>query len=554
MPKLDGVEEKYWGEYKIDKENEDTVYSDEKHVYIDKKDNSQYISVTTLIHNYTQAFDEEFWTAYKALEQILDIELFSMVKKSLLTTKKFNKVLLKKFGIDEQVFLDAQNEIKAEYERKRNESCTRGTAIHAEFENSFYNKTTFDFEKFGYADLSGTYDCKKNYYKLDLENGVYPEFLISKTSKDGLLKIAGQIDLLVKKGNDIHIIDWKGLDVETPILTSKGWKTMGTLTLQDKVFDRDGNPVKILHISEEHHNPCFELRFNTGEKLVADEDHRWLVSIPDGDGLVEKVMTTKELHFYIKDSQDSPRIYNAKPLNTDEPCEAPYIIGNHITSEYLLSNYKYRHDFVKITEMLSGRLRNNRVSVRFKNKWQADEFAAMLYSIGVKATTFRFKKFWMCRWNKNWEKLDNRSYRKITAVVPVQTVTTKCIEVDSPTHTYLAGERLIVTHNTNKEIKKTSYYNKSTKRHSMMKYPLNNIMDTNFWHYTLQLSLYGYLLQQINPDFNIKSLKIVHIDHDGEQHVYDVEYLKSDVERMLKHYKKKLKLEQEYAKLKPVIS
>lgn len=49
---------------------------------------------------------------------------------------------------------------------------------------------------------------------------------------------------------------------------------MGTLTLQDKVFDRDGNPVKILHISEEHHNPCFELRFNTGEKLVADEDHR----------------------------------------------------------------------------------------------------------------------------------------------------------------------------------------------------------------------------------------------------------------------------------------
>ena len=35
---------------------------------------------------------------------------------------------------------------------------------------------------------------------------------------------------------------------------------------------------------------------------------------------------------------------------------------------------------------------------------------------------------------------------------------------------------------------------------------------------------------------------------------FDVEYLKDDVERMLKHFKKKLKVEQEYEKLKPVIS
>ena len=35
---------------------------------------------------------------------------------------------------------------------------------------------------------------------------------------------------------------------------------------------------------------------------------------------------------------------------------------------------------------------------------------------------------------------------------PVETVETQCIEVDSPTHTYLAGYTMIVTHNTNKEI------------------------------------------------------------------------------------------------------
>ena len=87
----------------------------------------------------------------------------------------------------------------------------------------------------------------------------------------------------------------------------------------------------------------------------------------------------------------------------------------------------------------------------------------------------------------------------------------------------------------------------------MMKYPLNNLMDCNYIHYSLQLSLYAYLLQQINPEFNIKSLKLIHIDHDNKQHEYECEYLKDDVERMLKHYKKKLKMELEYNKLKPVV-
>ena len=87
----------------------------------------------------------------------------------------------------------------------------------------------------------------------------------------------------------------------------------------------------------------------------------------------------------------------------------------------------------------------------------------------------------------------------------------------------------------------------------MMKFPLNNRMDCNFEHYQLQLSLYAYLLQQINPNYNIKGLKLVHIDHDNKQHEYDVEYLKDDVERMLKHYKRELKKKAELAKLKPVI-
>ena len=51
------------------------------------------------------------------------------------------------------------------------------------------------------------FDCKEDYFKLDTPKGVYPEFLVSVTSKDGLLRVSGQIDCLIKDENDIYIID-----------------------------------------------------------------------------------------------------------------------------------------------------------------------------------------------------------------------------------------------------------------------------------------------------------------------------------------------------------
>ena len=320
MPRLYTDEpDKFWKvgdkEYRIDKENSDCVYSDEEHVYINKKDNSRYISVTTLINKYSEEFDEDFWSSYKALEEIMDGDTFSILKKALLATKKFNPKILKKFQIDEELFTQKKAEIIAQYNATRNEACEHGTTEHLRKELSFYGKHNFDFDRYGYKDLSGEYDCKKNYYELDLERGVYPEFLIAVTSRDGILKVSGQIDCLIKNGNEITILDWK----------------------------------------------------------------------------------------------------------------------------------------------------------------------------------------------------------------------------------------------TNKEIKKESFYNRSTKQHQMMKFPLNNIQDSNYWHYALQLSLYAYLLQTLHPEFVIKGLKLIHIDREQNETEYEVPYLKDDVERMLKHYKRQLKIEQELDRLKPAI-
>jgi len=83
-----------------------------------------------------------------------------------------------------------------------------------------------------------------------------------------------------------------------------------------------------------------------------------------------------------------------------------------------------------------------------------------------------------------------------------------------------------------------AFFDRKTKKHSTMKYPLNNIQDTNFWHYSLQLSTYAWMIQKIDPRFEIKALILLHYDHDGGNATYECEYLKSDVERMLAFHKK----------------
>lgn len=140
----------------------------------------------------------------------------------------------------------------------------------------------------------------------------------------------------------------KALDVETPIMTTTGWKRMGDLTTNDQVFDENGNPVRILAVSEVWNNrPCYEVTFSDGEVIIADENHDWYVDV-DADGTF--ILETKSIYKVI----------------------------------YWLNSKVWIHE------------------------------------------TFS---------------------RRIVSVTPVTNRATVCIEVDSPTHLFLAGRNLIPTHN-----------------------------------------------------------------------------------------------------------
>ena len=117
------------------------------------------------------------------------------------------------------MFLQKKQEILDAWKQKNIEACERGTAIHKTHEELHLNGSTEEIKKLG---LGGTFKCLIDNKLKFGDQGVYPELLLHRISEDGKLRIAGQADLVLVDNEDVYILDYKGLWVETPILTSKG--------------------------------------------------------------------------------------------------------------------------------------------------------------------------------------------------------------------------------------------------------------------------------------------------------------------------------------------
>ena len=214
-----------------DKINDGIAFRESDHVYFNVNNpDIKYISVTTLIEKFGKPFDKEFWSQYKALEKVLDPDYFKLEKKRLLDTKKFNKdYYLKTYNIDEVKFNSAQQDILDAWQQENQKSCERGTAIHAGFEHEFLDAGVCELKKYG---LGGKFNVKSGDTPLDEEKGVYPEYLIH--VDDGDLHLAGQIDLLIKDGEDIYIRDYK---------TNKKIETKGYFNMKTKSTDKMKYPL-----------------------------------------------------------------------------------------------------------------------------------------------------------------------------------------------------------------------------------------------------------------------------------------------------------------------
>ncbi|NDB86462.1 MAG: hypothetical protein EB127_27760, partial [Alphaproteobacteria bacterium] len=151
-----------------------------------------------------------------------------------------------------------EQEVAEIWKEKKDTSLVKGTKLHQIKEGLLLSKG-------GHPSLQDPETSYKQAYDLsNLLPGTYPELMLYYLP--GLL--TGTADIIkIDKDKTFTVEDYKGFALDTPIPTVDGWKLMQDIQVGDSIFDGNGKPTKVKHVSEIHHNPCFKIRFDTNNEL-----------------------------------------------------------------------------------------------------------------------------------------------------------------------------------------------------------------------------------------------------------------------------------------------
>lgn len=277
----------------------------------------------------------------------------------------------------------------------------------------------------------------------------------------------------------------------------------------------------------------------------------------------EKVMTTKEIkeHLACTLTRRKPFIKNCDYIKGENKCPIdPYIFGHLVAkfhtdeveinkkvltqlnkrgytediqlndlhldvNNYIFISKEDRLEMIRGIMDLIGDYNKNYKYFRFfiKNKSDIGFYSGLFSSLGIKLHlldlvntwelyffTDEFNPFAIRQKKVNLRK-NYHTQRRILDIEEVESVPTKCIEVDSPSHTYLVTKNLIVTHNTNKDL----FKNYKGKR--LLK-PFDFLLDSPFNKYQIQLSYYQLLFEQVG--YNVRSRKLIWLNPSGNYKLY----------------------------------
>jgi hypothetical protein len=130
------------------------------------------------------------------------------------------------------------------------------------------------------------------------------------------LRIKGTMDLITESDPDtLEYVDYKGLPIETKLLTPSGWTTMGDVQVGDTLYDKDGNSTRVIGKSQVKHKECFKIIFDDTSEAECDDEHIWLLSN-------SKEVQIKDLKINDKIDVSKPVKYEHKSLPID-----PYVLG-----------------------------------------------------------------------------------------------------------------------------------------------------------------------------------------------------------------------------------
>lgn len=286
--------------------------------------------------------------------------------------------------------------------------------------------------------------------------------------------------LVARTAADVRevIVEGEALALDTPVASPQsptGFVPIGKLKKGDIVVGGDGKPARVVNAFPVLYNrPCYAVKVaGEDQPIIADANHKWLVRRRAGHwgtGRINAerlVMTTEEI------LQDLDRRYYIEPVVIQGEDDiilqyTPYNVGLILGEqpkpwEYTDHNAAYRsipEDYFWAPpnvreQVLKGILDARQVpgegyEIPGTNttviRQNIRRLAASLGYFSGEYTRTVHREGRIDSWDTT--RFSNRgALRAIQSITPVQSVPVRCIEVDSPDHTFLIHNTYVKTHN-----------------------------------------------------------------------------------------------------------
>ncbi len=147
------------------------------------------------------------------------------------------------------------------------------------------------------------------------------------------VKSINKSGLIITFKNDSPMM-YQGVDsqpLDSKLLTPNGWKTMGEITINDKVIGRDGKIHNILNVYEIGDKPIYRVYFKDGSSVRASDTHHW--------NILNRHARCKSYKTYLKEVTKSTlelnyKLHNRDAIPTPDPIEFTH--NDYIISPYVL--------------------------------------------------------------------------------------------------------------------------------------------------------------------------------------------------------------------------
>lgn len=217
--------------------------------------------------------------------------------------------------------------------------------------------------------------------------------------------------------------------------------------------------------------------------------------------------------------------------------------NNYVSATTLIGYYKPKFDTWKVATNYAEK--NGETAAYWVEKWaknteEACDYGTKTHAIKeLRAQVLTGAKQSEDRWiETDYAKLPDGIYTELKVYHHGWKIAGR---IDRATIQTYNGKRVmhIGDHKTNKELEKVSYMF-SNGQYKMMKFPLSHIMDSNYWHYVIQLSLYQFMAESLG--FEPGDRTIFHIPKIGKPTDLSLPYLRDEIMMMLMNAKSTKKI------------